>query len=81
MSENPNLSPKSRLVALFLCWFLGIFGVHRFYLGKIGTGVIMLLTCGGFVIWWLVDLIMILVGVSHDKEGRLLFRWFEPDSI
>jgi len=74
-------SPKSRLVALLLCWFLGIFGAHRYYTGKIFTGILMLLTCGGFVIWWLIDLVMILIGEFHDKQGRVLFRWFEPDSV
>jgi len=47
MNES-NLSPKSRLVALLLCFFLGPLGVHRFYVGKIGTGILMLLTLGGW---------------------------------
>ena len=48
-------SPYNRVLALVLCWFLGLFGVHRFYVGKFFTGVLMLLTGGGFGIWWLID--------------------------
>ncbi|MBT3181245.1 MAG: TM2 domain-containing protein [Deltaproteobacteria bacterium] len=76
-----DYSPKSRFVALLLCWFLGLFGAHRYYTGKIWTGIIMLLTGGGFVIWWIIDLVMILVGEFDDKQKRRLFRWFEPDSV
>ena len=46
-------SPKSRLAALLLCWFFGIFGVHRFYVGKIGTGILQIVTLGGLGIWTL----------------------------
>ncbi|OGQ22793.1 MAG: hypothetical protein A3I05_01825 [Deltaproteobacteria bacterium RIFCSPLOWO2_02_FULL_44_10] len=73
-------SPRSRLVTLLLCWFLGIFGAHRFYVGKVGTAVLMFLTVGGLGIWWIVDLVLILIGLFHDKEGRLVFRWFEAGS-
>lgn len=76
-----DLSPRSRMVALLLCWLFGFLGIHRFYVGKVGTGILMLLTCGGFVIWWLIDLIMILTGVFCDKEGKRVYKWFEPDSI
>ena len=68
-------SEKSRLAALLLCFFLGALGVHRFYVGKIGTGILQLVTCGGFGIWALIDLILILVGAFKDKEGRVLTRW------
>jgi len=47
--NTSEISPKSRLVALLLCFFFGILGAHRFYVGKIGTGVLMLLTLGGSV--------------------------------
>ena len=75
-----NLSEKSRLVALLFCIFLGIFGVHRFYLGKIGTGILMILTLGGLGIWNLIDLILIAVGSFRDSEGKRVFRWMEPGS-
>lgn len=73
-------SPKSRLVALLLCFFVGFLGIHRFYVGKIGTGILMLLTLGFFGLWTLVDLVMIILGLFTDKEGRRLFVWLEPGS-
>ena len=75
-----EISPKSRLAALLLCFFLGALGVHRFYVGKIGTGILMLLTLGGFGIWMLIDLIFIVAGIFKDKEGQRVFRWTEPGS-
>ncbi|MFT5732196.1 MAG: TM2 domain-containing membrane protein YozV [Planctomycetota bacterium] len=63
-----------------LCWFLGVFGVHRFYAGKVGTGILMFLTIGGLGIWWLIDMIVILVGSFRDKENRLIFKWTETGS-
>ena len=71
---NP-ISPKSRLTAALLAWLLGAFGIHRFYVGKTGTGILMLVTLGGLGIWALVDLIVILVGSFKDKEDRLLINW------
>lgn len=71
-------SDKSRLVALLLCWFLGVFGAHRFYVGKIGTGVLQLLTLGGLGIWAFIDLIIIAVGSFRDDAGELVFHWTEP---
>lgn len=72
-----NISPKSRLAALLLCWFLGWLGVHRFYVGKIGTGFLQLLTIGGLGIWVIADFIMIAVGEFRDSEGRKLLVWLE----
>ena len=71
---NP-ISPKSRIAAALLAWFLGVFGVHRFYVGKVGTGILMIFTIGGLGIWALIDFIMILVGSFRDKENRLLLNW------
>jgi hypothetical protein len=65
-------SPKSALVALLLCLFLGTFGIHRFYVGKIGTGILMLLTAGGFGIWFLIDLIRIACSDFTDSQGNYL---------
>lgn len=74
-SEQSQISPKSRLAALLLCFFLGGLGVHRFYVGKIGTGIIWILTAGCVGIGWLVDFIMIIVGAFKDKNGLPLKRW------
>lgn len=67
-------TPKSWVVALVLCIFLGGLGVHRFYVGKVGTGILMILTFGGLGIWVLIDLILILVGSFRDKQGQALAR-------
>jgi len=71
-------SDKSRAVSLVLGLVLGVFGAHRFYVGKIGTGILMLCTAGGLGIWYLVDNIMIASGGFRDAEGRLVTRW-DPD--
>jgi TM2 domain-containing membrane protein YozV len=55
-----------------MCFFVGFLGVHRFYVGKVGTGILMLLTFGGFGIWALVDFIMILMGKFTDKHGNVI---------
>jgi TM2 domain-containing membrane protein YozV len=82
ISQNASaFSDKSRLVALLFCVLFGVFGVHRFYVGKIGTGILMLLTIGGLGIWMLIDLILIAVGSFRDKAGKRVFRWTEPGSL
>ncbi len=73
MDDAVPVSDKKRLAALLFCLFLGYLGVHRFYVGKIGTGVLIIFTAGGFCgIWPLIDLILIVSGSFKDKEGRLL---------
>lgn len=71
----PRVSDKSRLVALLLCFFLGYLGVHRFYVGKAGTGVLWLLTLGICGIGTLVDFIMIIAGSFTDKSGLFVSNW------
>lgn len=63
---------KSKLAALLLCIFFGGIGIHRFYTGKIGTGILWLLTGGCFGIGYVVDIIMIVTGKFMDKDGRPL---------
>jgi TM2 domain-containing membrane protein YozV len=66
------VSPKNRIVALILAIFFGWFGIHRFYVGKIGTGILMFVTIGGFAIWWLVDIFTLAIGSFTDKAGLFL---------
>jgi TM2 domain-containing membrane protein YozV len=68
-------SDKSRGVALALAALLGVFGAHRFYVGKTGTGVLMLCTLGGAGLWYLYDLILVAGGSFRDAEGRLISVW------
>ena len=95
-TADQNISRSSRLVALLLCWFLGGTGAHRFYAGKSGSGVIMLilLIMGvitsffliGFVflvplyIWVFVDFIMIVAGAFTDREGKKVINWTQSAS-
>lgn len=75
MSETMSAvekSDKGFVPTVLLCFFLGALGVHRFYVGKIGTGILMLLTLGGLGIWALVDFIIIVCGNFKDKEGRAI---------
>ena len=69
------MSPRSRTVAAVLAFFLGTLGVHRFYVGKVGTCVLMIVTLGALGVWTLIDFIMILVGSFKDKEERVLATW------
>lgn len=64
---TPGVSKKSKMTALFLCIFLGGLGIHRFYVGKIGTGILYLLTLGLFGIGWFIDLILIATGTFRDE--------------
>ena len=68
-------SIKSRLGALLFCGLLGWIGVHRFYAGKTGTGILMILTLGGLGIWWIIDAITILIGSFKDKDGKYIVEW------
>ena len=67
---SDGVSDKGFVPTLLLCFFFGVLGVHRFYVGKIGTGLLQLITIGGLGIWALVDFILIVVGSFTDKQGR-----------
>ena len=71
----PGASDRRILPALLLCWFFGWAGAHRFYVGKVGTGILMLFTFGVFGILWLIDFIMLIVGAFTDSAGRKLTLW------
>ena len=73
-------SERSRGVALALAALLGPFGAHRFYVGKTGTGVLMLCTVGGAGLWYLYDLILVAGGSFRDAAGRLVSRW-DPEEV
>jgi TM2 domain-containing membrane protein YozV/predicted RNA-binding Zn-ribbon protein involved in translation (DUF1610 family) len=86
-----DISPKSRVAATLFAWFLGIFGAHRFYVGKTGTAVAMLvLAIVGFATLWLfvgtifliavgiwafVDFIFAVTGNMRDRDGKLIQKW------
>ena len=71
-SPKDELSQKEFLPTFLLCFFFGGLGIHRFYVGKIGTGVLMILTLGGLGVWIIIDLIMILIGSFRDIDGRIV---------
>jgi hypothetical protein len=68
-ASSESKGGESQLIALILAIFLGGLGVHRFYLGYIGIGVIQLLTAGGCGIWALIDIILILMDKLGPKDG------------
>ena len=67
-----DTSSKGFVPTLLLCFFFGVLGVHRFYVGKVGTGILQLLTLGGLGLWALIDFIMIVVGSFTDKQGKFI---------
>jgi len=73
--SHDHTSEKSRSVALALATILGPFGAHRFYVGKTGTGILMLCTLGGAGVWYLYDLITVAGGSFRDAAGRLVSNW------
>ncbi|MDR0958729.1 MAG: NINE protein [Clostridiales bacterium] len=75
VGRSYGISPKSRLAALLLCGLFGVAGFHRFYSGKIGTGLLWLFTGGMFGIGYIVDLIMIATGTFRDDHGELIQQW------
>ena len=71
-TNNSTISDKDFVPTMLLCFFLGGLGMHRFFVGKTGTGILMLLTIGGLGIWWIIDLIMIAMGSFKDIHGRAI---------
>ena len=74
-NESSGLTTDNTwLVTLLLCLFVGFLGIHRFYVGKSGTGFLQIITLGGLGIWVLIDLIMIVMGKFTNKEGNFISR-------
>ena len=65
-------SQNKWLIVLLLCFFLGVLGIHRFYVGKTATGIAQLITFGGCGIWALIDFIMILLNQFTDAQGYII---------
>lgn len=65
-------SHKNKDTALLLCIFGGIFGLHQFYVGRIGKGLLYFCTCGLFMFGWVIDILKILLGSYTDKYGMPL---------
>lgn len=70
-----DASDKNRLLAVLLAFFFGVFGAHRFYVGKTGTAVAQLLTLGGLGIWSFIDFLIILFGEFKDADGFKICDW------
>lgn len=73
-SENTAPYRRNYYIALVISIFVGEFGIDRFYMGKIGTGILKLITLGGLGIWWIIDIILIASGNMRDKQGRPLTK-------
>ncbi|HET7188345.1 MAG TPA: TM2 domain-containing protein [Gemmatimonadaceae bacterium] len=69
------LDDQKILPVFLLAFLLGPLGVHRFFVGKVGTGLLMLFTLGGLGLWVLVDLVMIITGNFRDREGNRITEW------
>lgn len=76
---GPPPSDKIIFPAFILAFFFGIFGAHRFYVGKTGTAIVQLFTLGGLGIWSTIDWIMLVCKVFTDGQGRRMTHWFHPD--
>jgi TM2 domain-containing membrane protein YozV len=81
MEIDTKISPKLRLPTFLFAFFLGVLGIHRFYVGKTGSAIVMLilsLTVVGLLItsvWNLIDWICILSGTFRDADGLKIVKW------
>jgi hypothetical protein len=74
LRERRSASDKSWNTALILSVALGLFGADRFYVGRMGLGILKLLTFGGYFVWWGVDIVLLLQGRMKDDFGREIRR-------
>ena len=75
---NTYVSPRSRTITLILAcllFILGLGGLHRFYTGRIISGIIQLITAGGFLIWQIIDIVRIIMGSYEDAQNREVSEW------
>ena len=78
MTTRPCTSPRSRTVTLVLAllfFVCGLGGLHRLYVGKIGTFLLQLITGGGLCIWQIIDIVRICSGTFEDSQGRDVSEW------
>lgn len=75
--------PRQRhfLAVFFISFMWGTFGVDRMYLGKWGMGILKLVSLGGFGLWTIVDLILIMGGTMRDKQGREMAQFAEYKTL
>lgn len=73
--RDETQSRCSRAVALILVLLLGMFGAHRFYVGRTGSAFAMLFTLGGLGIWWLIDIVIVVSGQLKDDQGKRVSEW------
>lgn len=73
--EQSVRSDKARVTVLILCLLLGLWGGHRFYVGRKKTAILQILTIGGLALWVVYDLILILVGDFEDGDGAKIKKW------
>ena len=71
-----GISKKKRSVALLLCVLFGWLGLHRLYVDKMGTGLTMMFTLGGFGLWYFIDFVWIIAGTFEDKDGKIIHDWY-----
>ena len=82
-ARGPEVSERSRAVALILQILGGPLGLHRFYVGRWQTGILFAVTFGGIGLWWMYDLVLMLAGEFRDADDRLLRNWgvAEPSAM
>ncbi|MDR1298550.1 MAG: NINE protein [Deltaproteobacteria bacterium] len=68
-SDAGYSSPKSQLAVILLCFFLGGLGIHRFYVGRWGLGILLLITLGGLGVWVIIDFVLAVLGKIRDADG------------